>query len=158
MVANFYSDLSKARVAEKLICATFSDMTKDYTFTWVGDQHDYFCRGDVIATAKDGREIGIEVKMDGCIGQTRNVLCEYSVYYYETGEYGKGDMKKDCDIFTVVSYPTREIFVIDFKILKKIYTTGRRRRFQHDDQDTYCYLLPLSKVEASGALIATLSF
>ena len=158
MVANFFNDLNNARVAENLVYSTFGAKTKDYEFTQVGDKPAYYYKGDVIATAKDGREIGIEVKCDSRIGHTRNVLCEYKVFYYDSGTYGKGNMCSDYDIYTIVSYSTREIFVIDFKKLKEIYTKGYHKVIPHADQDTYCYLVPLSMVEASGALITTIGF
>lgn len=158
MVANFYTDLNKAKAAEELVYNILCEKSKDYNFKWVGDQREYFYKGDILAIAQDGREIGIEVKNDSRIGETRNVLCEYKVFYWDSGTYGKGNMESDYDIYCIVSASTREIFIIDFHKLKEIYTKGFRKVIPHVDQDTYCYLLPLSIVEKYNALITTLQF
>ena len=92
MLGNFYQDLAKARGAERLVRETFAALTNDYTFEDVSNEREYFYRGDIKAIAADGREIFIEVKDDSRIQETHNVLCETAIYYYERGEYGKGNM------------------------------------------------------------------
>lgn len=167
MVANFYADLGKAQIAEKMVVDVFSNLTQDYNFTWVGNAKEYYHKGDIIAIGKDGREIFIEVKNDSRIGQTRNVLCEEMVDFfvpikdkpnYFTRQSKKGNMYSDYEIYCVVSRVTNEIFIIDFKKLKEFYKHGRYTIIHHDEQDTYCYLVPLGVIEEQGALIATINF
>lgn len=121
MLSEFYKDLEAAAWAEHLVADTFSSLTTGYTFEWVGDQKEYRYRGDIKATAADGREIFIEVKDDSRIADTRNVLCEEENYIKDGDYFIKGNMKSDTDIYCVVSAAERKIYVLDFKVLKKIY-------------------------------------
>lgn len=82
MLTNFYSDLNKARAAERLTLNTLAALTKDFVFEFVGDQREYFYKGDILATdCRTGKQYFIEVKDDSRIHETRNILCEYEVYY-----------------------------------------------------------------------------
>lgn len=167
MVANFYADLSRAHVAEKMVADIFRGLTDKYNFTWVGNEEEYYHKGDIIATTKDGRKIFIEVKNDSRIGQTRNVLCEEIVDYFKpikdkpnyfTRESKKGNMYSNYQIYCVVSHETKEIFVIDFKKLKEFYRQYRYISITHEEQETHGYLVPLDKIKACGGLIATIGF
>lgn len=82
---------------------TFSAATKKYTFEDVSNNREYFYKGDIKATSSTGKEIFIEVKDDSRIAESKNVLCEYEVYYKESNYYGKGNMKSNYDIYCVVS-------------------------------------------------------
>lgn len=63
----------------------------------------------------------IEVKNDSRIGKSENVLCEERVYIKDTDYYEPGNMSGECDIYCVVAEDTREIYFIDFKVMKEIY-------------------------------------
>lgn len=158
MVSNFFIDLNEARAAERIVKDTFASLASGYTFENVANQREYFYRGDIKATAADGREIFIEVKDDSRIADTGNVLCEYEVYYKENGCFGKGNMKSNYDIYCVVSQSERKIYVIDFAILKANYTKGTHKIIYHFDQDTYCYLLPIGTIKKLGGLIDIVSY
>lgn len=158
MVGNFYQDLAKARGAEKLVRETFAALTNDYTFEDVSNEREYFYRGDIKAIAADGKEIFIEVKDDSRIQETHNVLCETAVYYYERGEYGKGNMSANYDIYCVVSRAEQKIYVFDFPTLKANYGRGRRREIEHPEQRTICYLVSLDILKDCGALIAVIDY
>lgn len=158
MVFNFFNDLNKARVAEGIVKDTFTALTDKYTFENVANDRQYFYKGDIKATAADGREIFIEVKDDSRIGDTHNVLCEYEVYYKNNGTFGKGNMKSDYDIYCVVSQTEQKIYVIDFPTLQQNYTKGNHKIIYHYDQDTYCYLLPLAVIKQLGGLIAVIDY
>lgn len=158
MVQGFYEGLAQAREAELLVAEVFSSLTKDYKFENVGDVREYFYKGDIKATAADGREIFIEVKDDSVIHKTHNVLCEEEVYYKDTDYYGKGNMFSEYNIYTVVSKAERKIYVIDFEVLKSIYHKGEYKIIEHPAQITYCYLLDLCKVKQFGGLIAMLDY
>ena len=158
MVFNFFEDLNKARVAEGIVKDTFTALTDKYTFENVANDRQYFYKGDIKAIAADGREIFIEVKDDSRIADTHNVLCEYEVYYKESGYFGKGNMKSDYDIYCVVSQTEQKIYVIDFPTLQQNYTKGYHKIIYHYDQDTYCYLLPLAVIKQLGGLIAAIDY
>lgn len=159
MVKEFYNDLRKAQAAEQLVLETFSGLTADYTFYSVGDQREYFHKGDIKAIAADGTEIMIEVKDDSRIGDTRNILCEESVFYFDSEETKPGNFYSDYEIYTVVSQPERKIYVFDFSILKQIYKKyGERKILRHYDQESEVYLLPLGAAKSKGALIKEIDY
>lgn len=133
MLVNFKTDLVKGHRAEQIVKEVFTSLTDKYTFTDVSDNPSYYHRGDIIATAADGREIMIEVKNDSRIGETKNVLCEEEVYMSEGDYFNKGSMYSDYEIYCVVSEPERRIYVIDFKVLKEHYRKGEFKRIFHYD-------------------------
>lgn len=157
MLTNFYRDLEKAKAAEELVLKTFSSLSNQYTFTNVSDIPEYYKKGDIKATALDGREIFIEVKDDSRIHETKNVLCEYEVYYIDSRERKEGNMKSFYDIYCVVSKAENKIYIFDFKKLKKFYMYGRRKEIPHSEQVTYCYLTPIKLLEENGALLHTIN-
>ena len=158
MVANFWNDLAQARKSEDLVREVFASLTNEYTFIDVGSQREYFKKGDIKAIDKDGNEIMIEVKCDSRIAETRNVLCEEENYYYQTGEWIKGNFYNDYQIYCVVSESERKIYVMDFSILKANYKKGQYKCIHHYDQDCYCYLLPLGFIKKQGGIIAEVEY
>ena len=158
MIRDFWNDLNNAKYAEKLVRETFSQLTDKYTFEDVADIKEYRYRGDIRATAADGRQIYIEVKDDGRIADTGNVLCEEENFYKDGGYFGKGNMQSNYDIYCVVSQSERNIYVIDFPTLQANYKKGQFKIIHHYDQDTYCYLLPIGTVKRLGGLIAEVSY
>lgn len=158
MVKDFYNDLAKARKAEVLVRDVFASLSDKYTFTTVGDQREYFHKGDIIAVDASGNEHFIEVKDDSCIGRTHNVLCEEEVFYDSIGDFLPGNMYSDYEIYCVVSQSTQKIYVIDFKTLKRIYHKGKYAAMEHRDQTTYCYLVPLAMIQREGGMIAEIDY
>lgn len=103
MLIYFWKDLAAAKPAEKLVLDTFSSLTTDYTFTDVSNVKECRYKGDIKATAADGKELFIEVKNDSRIANTNNVLCEYQNYIKDGGYYIKGNMCSEYDIYCIVS-------------------------------------------------------
>lgn len=158
-VARFLSDLEKAREAEKFIYELFSQMSDDYNFENVGDQREYFHKGDIKAIHKEsGREIFIEVKDDSRIHVTKNILCEEEIYFKDNDYWEKGCMHSEYDIYVVISRESRQVYVIDFKKLRKFYKDGEFKVMDHASQTNYCYLYPLGDAAARGALIESFSY
>lgn len=158
MLRDFIKDLQAAKPAEDLVLKTLSNLTTNYTFTNVSNQREYFYKGDILATAANGEQYFLEVKNDSRIADTGNVLCEYQNYIKDSDYYIKGNMFSDYDFYCIVSQQLRKIYIIDFSILQANYTRGKHKIIPHWDQDTYCYLLPLTEVERLGGLIATIDF
>lgn len=156
MVRDFQKDLANARDAEQLVLDTFAALSNSYKFINVGAAKEYRYKGDILAIAADGREIGIEVKDDSRIADTHNVLCEEKVYYYDGGYFGKGNMQSNYDIYCVLSRAEGKIYVFDFSIMKAKYKRGIEKEIKHYDQITFCYLVSLEQFEKMGALIATI--
>ena len=158
MVRDFYNDLEKAHFAENLLQKVFSSLSCKYNFKNVSEERNYFYKGDILAIDSNGREVGIEVKDDSRIAETRNILCEDKVWYNESGSFGKGNMQSDYDIYCVVSQVENKIYVIDFKRLQKYYKCGTYKEIPHADQTTCCYLCSLGEVKDWGALIAVVDY
>jgi hypothetical protein len=55
MLVNFDTDLVKGHRAEQIVKAVFTSLTDKYTFTDVSNIPSYYHRGDIVATAADGR-------------------------------------------------------------------------------------------------------
>ena len=55
MLANFNTDLVKGKRAEQIVQQVFTSLTDKYTFTDVSNVPSYYHRGDIIATAADGK-------------------------------------------------------------------------------------------------------
>lgn len=158
MIKQFKIDLNNARTAEQLVLDVFSELTEEYTFTNVGDQREYFKRGDIKAVDKNGNEIMIEVKNDSRIHETGNVLCEEENYFFDSGSYVDGNFHSNYEIYCVVSQAERKIYVMDFKVLQANYKKGEFKAIHHPEQISYCYMLPLYIVKRYGGLIAEVSY
>lgn len=158
MKKQFLADLEIGKRAEAIVKEVFSNLTNDYSFEDVSNQPEYYQKGDIIATARDGRKIFIEVKNDSRIAETYNILCEDEVYFKEGGYSNIGFMHSDYQVFCVVSEQARRIYVIDFKILKEIYTKGEFRRFNHPDQYTDGYLVGLYLIKRYNGLIDVIEY
>ena len=84
MLSNFKRDLAAARDAEILVLQLLMGATDDYDFFWVGDNREYFNKGDIKAIDKaTGKESYIEVKDDSRIADTHNILCEEQIDYFD---------------------------------------------------------------------------
>ena len=158
MVDGFFKDLFLAKGAEQIVLSTFSELSTGYTFTDISNEKKYWHKGDILATTADGRKIFIEVKDDGRICDTHNVLCEEEVDYYSKGGLKKGNMYSDYEIYCVVSQAENRIYIIDFSILRTIYKKGYYKTIPHAHQTTYAYLLPLRAINEAGGLIAVIDY
>ena len=146
-----------AKTAEKTVLEVFSKIAPHYNFADVSNDRRYFYRGDILTIAKDGREIGIEVKQDSRIWETGNVLCEEKVLFFDSG-MTQGNMHSNYDIYCVVSPQKRRIWVFDFAIMKKLYKNGRYIEIQHEEQITFAYLVSIDYFDRNGALIAIVDY
>ena len=158
MLANFKTDLVKGHRAELIVKDVFTSLTDKYTFTDVSNNPSCYHKGDLLATAADGREIYIEVKNDEVIHKTKNILCEEEVYYREADYFRDGNMYSDYQIYCIVSEPERKIYVIDFKVLKQHYKSGEFKLIRHPQQESYTYLLSLGLLNKYGGLIDTITY
>ena len=158
MVNTFYRDLEIGREGEAIVLSTLSALDTERTYEFVGDNPLYYYIGDIKVTDKDGNVRYIEVKNDSVIHKTGNVLCEEEVYYKKQDYYGKGNMQSDYDIYAVVCKEQREIYVIDFRVLKKNYRKGSYKEIEHPQQITYCFLLSIDDIKRLGGLLAVVSF
>lgn len=157
MIKQFFTDLKNAKAAEELVRDTLASLAPGMTFKCVGDQPEYFHKGDIIAYGED-RMYFIEVKDDSRIADTGNVLCEERVFFREGNYFQKGFMYSDYEIFCVVSQPERKMYFIDFNVLKQIYKKGEYKEIHHPQQYSECYLLELCRIKQYGALIKVIDY
>lgn len=159
MLRDFKKDLENARGAELLTLSLLESLTNDYEFFDMTQDRSWRYKGDIKAVCKaTGKVIGIDVKDDSRIAETRNILCEEESYIKEYDYFIKGSMQSDYDVIAIVSQPERKIYFIDFEILKQNYKKGEFRVIRHYDQDTYCYLLAIGIIKKRGGLIATIEY
>ena len=95
MSFDFWRDLTAAKKVEQKALEIFQGLSADYSFIDVSDNKEYYHKGDLKAIGADGTEYMLEIKADGRIHETGNVLCEDANYWYDTGKYTKGSMHSD---------------------------------------------------------------
>lgn len=158
MLEQFFADLEAAKPAEQLVLNTLSSLATDWRFDDVSDLVEFRYKGDIKATSDNGQIYYLEVKNDSRIADTKNILCEYANYIKDKSKFIKGNMKANYDYYCIVSEQQRKIYIIDFSILQAHYTEGKHKIIYHYDQDTYCYLLPLERLESLGGLLYTIDY
>lgn len=156
--SQFYLDLDAARGAEQIALQQLQLTYPQYQFEDVSNVSNCYYRGDIRITNAQGAHRYIEVKADSRIHETGNILCEYGVYYKNDGTFREGNFKNSTDFYCVVSQAIRTIYIFDFDVLARIYKRGQHKVIHHNDQDTYCYLLPISCAIAEGALINQINY
>ena len=158
MLANFKTDLVKGHRAEQVVKDVFTSLTDKYTFQDVSNNPSYYHKGDLLATAADGRQIYIEIKNDCRIADTKNILIEEEVYYKENDYYNKGFIYNDYEIYVVVSEPERKIYIFDFKVIKEHYRKGEYKRLDYYDQFSDVYLVPIGIIKKYNGLINIIEY
>lgn len=158
MLKDFNKDLEKGKRAEKIVLDTLSNLTDEFAFADVSDKRECFYRGDLMAWNADFRTFFLEVKNDSAIAKTGKILCEEEVYYKTADYYGKGNMQSNSDFYIVVSEEEKKMYILDFKVLQKIYRKGEFKEIKHPQQITYAYLLDLWIARKHGALLATIDY
>lgn len=159
-MSDFYRDLAKAKKGEAITLDVLRHTTNEFVFDDVSDDKAYFYKGDIRALddAWGLDEYYIDVKMDGCIATTGNILCEEKVYFKEYGRYQKGNMHSNYDYMAIIAVDAQRIYIIDFNKLKKHYKEGRSYYKDHGDQITYGTLFPLSKAWKYNMVKAVISY
>lgn len=160
MVSNFYSDLAKAKKGEAITLDVLKHTTDEYVFSDVSEDKAYYYKGDIKAVDDSWGldEYYLDVKMDGCIARTGNILCEEKVYFKDGGYYCKGNMKSDYDYLAIIAVEAQLIYIIDFLKLKKHYKEGRAYSKDHGEQITYGTLFPMSKAWKYNMVEAVISY
>lgn len=155
----FKKDLEAAREAEYLVAKEFAARNPEWEVENVGDQREYFHKGDIKITNKNSGEVRfIEVKNDSRISETKNILCEECVSYDNEGIIIDGNMYSNYDIYAIVSQQERKIYYFNFNILKKNYKKGIYKEIAHRAQTTYCYLVDMRQAVSWDALMGITNY
>lgn len=160
MVSNFYKDLRKAKIGEKIAMAILKDVYGNhYTFEDVSEDKQCWHLGDIRATRHiDNAVKYIDVKMDSRIAQTRNILCEEAVYYVHNDETKPGCITYPYDAIAIVSVQAKRIWIIDYHMLQEHYKEGKKYTRQFEEQTTSGYLFPLTKAQSYGMIKAVIDY
>ena len=158
MVRDFFIDLNNSKASEQIVLDTFAALAPQYSFQDVSYNREYYHKGDIKAVAADGHETFIEVKQDGRIAETTNVLLEDKIHYHYNNNITKGNLHSDYEIYVVVSPQKHKAIVMDFEVLKAHCREGNYKTIPHYDQTTYAYLLPLARIEELGGIIAIVDY
>ena len=159
MLNKFYEDLAKAKKGEAIVLEVLRNVATDYDFNDVSDDARFYYRGDIEVYDQNwDAHYYMDVKMDGCIGRTHNILCEEKVWMKEGSYYSKGNMQSDYDYLAILSVDTQRIFIIDFNKLKQHYKEGKNYYKDHGDQITYGRLFPLNKAWKYNMVKAVIAY
>ena len=161
---SFKDDLKKAKVGEATVLDVLKNCTVDWNFTNVAEDEQCYYLGDIEAWNIDKGVIYLDVKMDSCIADTGNVLCEAKVYCYNNNKYYKGNMQSDYDALAIISTAAQRIWIIDFAVLKAHYKEGRTYSKEHKDkngklsQKTIGTLCSLKQIQRWGGLLYIIDY
>lgn len=129
-MSQFRKDLAVAKEAENIVAEVFS--ASGCYVRDISDIAAYYHTGDLEVIDASGDRHFIEVKDDSRIADTHNVLLEDGVYYSNTDEYIKGNIHGNYEWYAVVSKKSRQIYLFDFPLLKKIgLKYGIYKRINH---------------------------
>lgn len=148
---DFQNNVKVSFEAEKIAKDLLEQLTWD-TFITVRDDPKYFHVGDLLSS--DGK--GWDVKDDGVIHRTGNVFCETKKHWKYTGETTDGWMLNGkYDYLCVLDRIDKNIYVLDFNELKKVYKLYgySRRGINMGDNYTDGFVLSLCKCRNLGLLI-----
>lgn len=155
----FLQDAAAARDAEQLVAAIMASLTSTWNFEVIEGEDENQHKGDIKVTDPvTGFSLFLEVKDDSRIATTGNVLCEVTKFFEDTKTFKPGNMSYDYEYYCVVSQESRTIYVIDFSILKQVYRQGIATTIYHENDTTYCYLVPLELIVEKGGLIRTIEY
>lgn len=161
-----FSDLTTARAAENMVAEILQKCLPNYNFYNVGDNPRFYYTGDLLCVDKNNNNnyFLLEVKDDGTIGRTKNVLIEYHVWSYTKNQWLKANIESNYCWYCVLSRDTKTIYIMRWDILKQHYMEGRDMQKVHYNafgekvQKTYAKLLPLDKIREFGGLYWEVSF
>ena len=157
MLSSFQSDLARGKIAEQIVEQLA--LASGAKVIDVSDLKEYHKYGDLQVTLPTGESYFLEVKNDGVIGSSQNVLCEEEVYMKDGDYYNKGFMYNQSNYLLVVDEAEREIYIFDFKELKKIYKKcGTFKFFDYPEQSSECYLVPICRAKQYGAYIKKINY
>jgi hypothetical protein len=122
MVKGFYEDLKKAKKGEQIVLEVLRNANTEYDFDDVSNDKEYWHRGDIECWDDTWLcSYYIDVKDDGCVSSTGNILAEHRVWYKGSG-WKEGFMQSATyDYVAYLSQPDNKIYLLDFEAWKKQY-------------------------------------
>ena len=158
MVKKFYEDLANAKKAEGIVLDILRNCSDEYSFVNVSDDKYYWHKGDIVIN--DGLDdYYLDVKDDGCIYRTKNILAEHRVKYGST--WCDGFMQNSqYDYVGYLSQPDNMLYILDFALWKKYYLSKSQKHLYipHSDQTTDAYLMSLKRAKELGIVLFTIEY
>ena len=146
---DFNNNTEIAREAEEITIDLLYQLIPGTKFKSVHDDPSCFHLGDILSS--DGKYY--DAKDDGVIHRTGNVFCEEQKYW-RNGKTGDGWMRNgQYDYLCVLDMIKHNLYVLDFKKLKKVYKQGRFIKTDMGDNITSGYCFPLWKCRKMGILV-----
>lgn len=155
MVKGFYEDLAHAKKAEGIVLDILRNCTDEYDFVDVSNDEYYWHKGDIIIDDN----IFLDVKDDGVIHRTGNLLAEHRVKYGST--WAEGFMQNaEYDFVGYLSQPDNILYILDFNLWKKYYLKRSQKHIfiPHVGQTTDAYLMSLKRAKELGIVLFTIKY
>ena len=148
--ANFQHNVKISLEAEEIAQQLLGQLTHK-KFVSVRDDPEFFHVGDLLSP--DGK--GYDVKDDGVIHRTGNVFCEVKKKWKNGGVTDGWMLNGEYDYLVVLDRVDKNIYVLDFKKLKKIYKSHGFYRSNIDMGDNYTdgFVVSLTKCRRLGVLV-----
>ena len=161
MKNSFKKELKKNRIAEVILLQVLESIYDDNALIEdVADNPDCYHLGDVMVTNRVGNTYYFDAKNDGCIHKTGNVFCESHKHFLRNMKTRHSGFMEDgnYDYLSIVDRVSKCIYILDFKVLKKIYKNYRK--VQTVLEDAYCYgnVISLEECKKKGALLHTINY
>lgn len=161
MTNNFKEELKKNRIAEVILMQVLESIYDDAAIVEdVADNPECYHLGDVRVTDKIGNSFYFDAKNDGVIHKTGNVFCETHKYFLrKMNERHTGFMEDGkYDYLSIVDRVSKKIYILDFKVLKKIHKNYRK--VQTTLCDAYCHgtVISLEECKKKGALLHVINY
>lgn len=150
---NIRKDAETAREAEDKAREILSLAFPNTAFDSVHDDKELWHTGDIRMSGR-GFTKYLDIKDDGVIYRTKNVFAENHKYYHsKPNKKEKGFMQlSNYDLLGILDDVEKNLYLIDFKGLKKIYENYPLRQSKLKDCNSYGNCVPLRVIRDKGLL------
>lgn len=150
---NVIEDAELAREPEEKAIEILSLAFDKASFENLHDKPEFWHRGDVKMTF-NGHEAYGDIKDESCVHYTKNIFCENYKYFHKTpNKKSNGWMRASrYDLVFIFDDIDKNIYVLDFRKLKKVYEDYPLKRSKLSDCNAYGNCVPLSECRKSGIM------
>ena len=148
--ADFKHNVKVSLEAEEIARDLLEQLTLD-AFVSVRDEPEFFHVGDLLNQNGEG----FDVKDDGIIHKTGNVFCEVRKRWKNGAVTDGWMLNGEYDYLVILDRVKQNIYVLDFKKLKRVYRSSGRSVCGIDMGDNYTdgFLISLKKCRALGVVV-----
>ena len=147
--SDFNNNVKVSKEAEDITMQLLHQLVTGVKFKSVRDDQACYHLGDILGS--DGEYY--DVKDDGVVHRTGNVFCEEKKLW-NSGKVTDGWMRNgEYNYLCVLDMIDKNLYVLDFEKLKKVYKQGRFITTNMGDNRTTGYCFPLRKCREQGILV-----